>query len=125
MTDFTVPKPIVRLLVRSQLSLLAAVKRNADPELELTVGSVPYSSLAHSTTDERAAVTDSIFYKGENSVLSWDKSVCIFSYIRETRLYVLFYFWYIEKGPTALVIQFLVYLPGAEVLMQQEVLQEV
>lgn len=30
------------------------------PELELAVGSFPYSSLAPPTTDERAAVTDSI-----------------------------------------------------------------
>lgn len=37
-----------------------AVQRNAYPELELAVGSFPYSSLATPTTDERAAVTDSI-----------------------------------------------------------------
>lgn len=53
------------LLVRSTAfsfsdPVFSAVKRNAYPELELAVGSFPYSSLAPPTTDERAAVTDSI-----------------------------------------------------------------
>ena len=47
------------LLVRStafSFSDPLLVKRNASPELELAVGSFPYSSLAPPTTDERAAV---------------------------------------------------------------------
>ena len=53
------------LLVRSTAfsfsdPVFTAVKRKAYPELELAVGSFPYSSLAPPTTDERAAVTDSI-----------------------------------------------------------------
>lgn len=40
--------------------VFSAVKSNFYPELELAVESFPYSSLAPPTTDERAAVTDSI-----------------------------------------------------------------
>lgn len=53
------------LLVRSTAfsfsdPVFSAVQRNAYPELFLAVGSIPYSSLAPPTTDERVAVTDSI-----------------------------------------------------------------
>lgn len=66
----------VRLLFRTVFS---AVQINDYPELELAVGSFPYSSLAPPTTDERAAVTDSISIAtaGSNPKSPWNLDIRI------------------------------------------------
>lgn len=60
-------------------TVFSAVQINDYPELELAVGSFPYSSLAPPTTDERAAVTDSISIAtaGSNPKSPWNLDIRI------------------------------------------------
>ena len=59
--------------------VFSAVQINDYPELELAVGSFPSSSLAPPTTDERAAVTDSISIAtaGSNPKSPWNLDIRI------------------------------------------------
>jgi len=79
------------LLVRSTAfsfsdPVFSAVQRNAYPELFLAVGSIPYSSLAPPTTDERVADSISIATAGfkENFlrvVFPWNLDILINIYL--------------------------------------------